>query len=221
MGNDCAGVIASVGNAVKTFKVGDEVYTRPHKDRIGTLAEFIAAKESAIALKHKSISFEEAASIPLVGLTSWQALLDRGHMRPGDRVFIPAGSGGVGTFAIQLAKHFGAWVATNTSGKNIELISSLGADQVIDYTKENFASRLTNIDIVFDTMGGEIQRKAFSILKPGGQVISIVGPPTRDFVREVNLALPFQTGAYLLSLPSLIRAKMKKAKYQFLFMLPN
>ncbi len=221
LGNDCSGTIVKTGLKVSKFKIGDAVYTRPHKERIGTLAEFIAVHEDAIAHKPKNLSFEEAASLPLVGLTSWQALLTRANLKKGDRVFIPAGSGGVGTFAIQLAKHFGAYVITNTSSKNLEFVKSLGADEVIDYTVEDFSKQIKDIDIVFDTMGGETQRKAFSVLRDGGTLISIVGPPTAEFAKEVGANKAVQILAHLASFTVRWRARSKNAKYKFLFMLPD
>lgn len=221
LGNDCSGVVVEIGSKVTHFKVGDEVYTRPHKDNIGTLAELIAAKESAVAHKPKNISFEEAASIPLVGLTSWQALITYGKLAVGKKVFIPAGSGGVGTFAIQLAKHLGAYVATNTSTKNIEFVKSIGADLVIDYKKEDFSKILSDYDVVFDTMGDETQKKAFHILKPGGQLISIVGPPTWAFMKDAQLGPFLQFASAILGFPTHIRAYLHKNKYKFLFMLPD
>jgi NADPH:quinone reductase-like Zn-dependent oxidoreductase len=221
LGNDGAGVVVEKGSAVTKFKIGDEVYTRPRKERIGTLAEYLAADEASVALKPKNISFEEAASLPLVGLTSWQALLTRGNLQKGQKVFIPAGAGGVGSFAIQLARHAGAFIATTTSTKNIEFVKSLGADQVIDYSKEDFSKILKDCDLVFDTMGGEIRDKGFSVLKPNGKLISIVRPPTAEFVREVNGSLLVKCVAGLLSLPTLLRAKYYGAKYIFMFMLPS
>ena len=221
LGNDGAGVVVATGAQVTKFKVGDEVYTRPNKERIGTLAEYLTAPESAVALKPSNLDFEEAASIPLVGLTSWQALITRGKLQKGFKVFIPAGAGGVGTFAIQLAKNFGAFVATTTSTKNIEFVKTLGADQIVDYTKEDFSKFLKDFDLVFDTMGGETRDKGFSILKPGGKLISIVSPPTAEFVREVNGSFFVKAVAGLLSLPTLLRANYYGAKYIFMFMLPS
>ncbi len=221
LGNDCSGVVVETGSQVTRFKVGDEVYARPHKDRIGTLAEFIAAKETAVALKPKNISFQQAAGVPLVGLTSWQALFDRGNLRPGNKVFIPAGSGGVGSFAIQLAKHFGAYVATNTSTKNIDLVESFGADHVIDYKTEDFAASLSGFDLVFDTMGGETQKKAFGILKPDGHLISIVGPPTWDFMQRSGAGPLLQVAGGILGLTTHLRARIHRTHYEFLFMLPD
>jgi len=138
LGNDVAGVVVRVGSRVRRFKVGDEVYARPDKDRIGTFAEFISMNENDVAMKPKELTMEEAASIPLVGLTAWQALIERANLKKGQKVFIQAGSGGVGTFAIQLAKHVGAIVATTTSTANLDWVQRLGADIVIDYTKDDF-----------------------------------------------------------------------------------
>ena len=139
LGNDVAGVVVRVGSRVRRFKPGDEVYARPDKDRIGAFAEFISINEDAVAIKPKKLTMEEAASIPLVGLTAWQALIERANLKKGQKVLIHAGSGGVGTFAIQLAKHLGAIVATTTSTANVDLVKSLGADIVIDYKKDDFA----------------------------------------------------------------------------------
>ena len=151
LGNDVAGVVVRIGSKVRRFKIGDEVYARPRQDRIGTFAEFIAMNENDVAMKPKALTMEEAASIPLVGLTAWQALLERGELQKGQKVFIQAGSGGVGTFAIQLAKHVGATVATTTSTGNVELAKSLGADIVIDYKKQDFVSLLRDYDVVLNS----------------------------------------------------------------------
>src|SRR4029077_15808582 len=143
LGHDVAGTVARVGLKVRRFKEGDEVYARPRDHRIGTFAEFIAINEMDVALKPKNINMAEAASIPLVGLTAWQALVEVGKVKPGQKVFIQAGSGGVGTFAIQLAKHLGATIATTTSTKNVELVKSLGADVIIDYKTQDFEKILS------------------------------------------------------------------------------
>ena len=138
LGHDVAGVVVRVGPRVRQFKVGDEVYARPDDFRIGTFAELIAVKEDSVAIKPKNITMEEAASLPLVGLTAWQALVEKARLKKGQMVFIQAGSGGVGTFAIQLAKHLGATVATTTSAGNMALVKRLGADVVIDYKQDAF-----------------------------------------------------------------------------------
>src|SRR2546430_5705718 len=142
LGHDVAGIVVGVGSRVRRFKSGDEVYARPADDRIGAFAEFISIKEDAVAKKPKKLTMEEAASIPLVGLTAWQALIERANLKRGQKVLIHAGSGGVGTFAIQLAKHLGAIVATTTSTANLDWVKRLGADSVIDYRKDDFETIL-------------------------------------------------------------------------------
>ncbi|EJN13677.1 Zn-dependent oxidoreductase, NADPH:quinone reductase, partial [Bradyrhizobium sp. YR681] len=171
---------------VRQFKPGDEVYARPDKDRIGTFAEFIAVSDKDVSLKPKSISMEEAASLPLVGLTAWQALIGKAELKKGQRIFIQAGSGGVGTFAIQLAKHLGATVATSTSAANLDLVKSLGADIVIDYKKDDFEGMLKDYDVVLHSQDGKTMEKSMRILKKGGKLISISGPPDSDFAKEIG-----------------------------------
>jgi NADPH:quinone reductase-like Zn-dependent oxidoreductase len=172
LGNDVAGVVVRVGSRVRRFKPGDEVYARPHQDRIGTFAEFISMNEDDVAIKPKTLSMEEAASIPLVGLTAWQALIERASLKKGQKVLIHAGSGGVGTFAIQLAKHVGAIVATTTSAPNVDLVKSLGADVVIDYKKDDFEKVLHDYDLVLNGLGKDVLEKSLRVLKPGGKLIS-------------------------------------------------
>src|SRR2546421_2413000 len=175
LGNDVAGVVVRVGSRVRRFKPGDEVYARPDQDRIGTFAEFISIQEDAVANKHEELTMEEAASIPLVGLTAWQALIERVNLKKGQKVFIQAGSGGVGTFAIQLAKHLGATVATTTSTANLDWVQRLGADIVIDYKQDDFETILHEYDVVLHSQGGETLEKSLRVLKPGGMLISISG----------------------------------------------
>src|SRR5881398_1101450 len=175
LGNDVAGVVVRVGSRVRRFKPGDEVYARPDKDRIGTFAEFSAIKEDDVAIKPKALTMEEAASIPLVGLTAWQVLIERANLKQGQKVLIHAGSGGVGTFAIQLAKHIGATVATTTSSSNIELVKRLGADVAIDYTKQSFDDVLRDYDAVLNSLDAATLKKSLNVLKPGGKLISISG----------------------------------------------
>ena len=194
LGNDLAGVVVRVGSRVRRFKPGDEVYARTDKDRIGAFAEFISIKEDAVAIKPKKLTMEEAASIPLVGLTAWQALVERANLKKGQKVLIHAGSGGVGTFAIQLAKHLGAIVATTTSTANLDWVKRLGADIVIDYKKDDFETILHDYDVVLDTLGGETLEKSLRVLKPGGKLISIAGPPDPDFAKEHWIVLDLETG---------------------------
>jgi NADPH:quinone reductase-like Zn-dependent oxidoreductase len=218
LGNDLAGVIVAVGAGVTGFAVGDEVYARPDKDRIGTFAELIAIHQDDVALKPVTLTMEEAAAVPLVGLTAWQALVERANLRAGQKVLIHAGSGGVGTIAIQLAKHLGASVATTASSANLELVTSLGADVVIDYKKQAFETVLHDYDVVLDTLGGETLRKSLSVLKPGGKVISIAGPPDPAFARELRANLVVSLAMTALSFRTRRRARRRHVTYSFLFM---
>src|SRR2546422_2373595 len=213
LGNDVAGVVVRVGSNVRRFKPGDEVYARPHQDRIGTFAEFIAMNEADVALKPKNLTMEEAASIPLVGLTAWQALIERANLKQGQKVLIHAGSGGVGTFAIQLAKHVGATVATTTSTANVDLVRSLGADVVIDYKNEDFAAVLRDYDIVLNSLGKDTLEKYLQLLKPGGKLISISGPPDIAFAKESGMNWFFQQVIRLLSLGIRKKAKHHGVSY--------
>ena len=218
LGNDLAGVVVRVGSRARRFKPGDEVYARPQKDHIGTFAEFIAVKEDAVALKPTSLTMEEAASIPLVGLTAWQALIEKGQLKNGQKVLIHAGSGGVGTLAIQLAKHVGATVATTTSARNIELVKRLGADIVIDYKKDDFSAILKDYDVVLDTQGGNALEKSLRVLKPGGKLIGIAGPPDPDFAKEMGASWFLKTVMRFLSYRIRKAAKRHGVSYSFLFM---
>lgn len=218
-GHDVAGVVTKIGSKVSKFKVGDEVYSRPSDYRIGTFAEFISIDEKDVALKPKNLSMDEAASIPLVGLTSWQALVEIGNVKKGQKVFIQAGSGGVGTFAIQLAKHLGAFVATTTSSKNIDLVKSLGADLIIDYKIEDFETKLEDYDLVLHSnRDAKILEKSLRILKPGGQLISLVGPPTPEFANAIGLPWYLKFVINLLSLSARKKAKKLNMSFKFLFM---
>ncbi len=221
LGCDCAGVIEKIGAEVRTFKPGDAVYVRLEKDRIGAYADYAVANENSVALKPANLNFVEAASIPLVGLTAWQALIDIGKLQAGQKVLIHAGSGGVGTFAIQLAKHIGAFVATTTSAKNFDLVKRLGADVVIDYKMQKFDELLTDYDLVFDTLGGDTQHLSFSVLKPGGTLVTIAGIPTAEFGREwgVNPFIRFAMG-WKNRLSSKL-AQARGAKFTYLFMHPS
>ena len=221
LGNDLAGVVVRVGSRVRRFKPGDEVYARPHKDRIGTFAEFIAVKEDGVALKPTALTMEEAASIPLVGLTAWQALIEKGQLKNGQKVLIHAGSGGVGTFAIQLAKHVGATVATTTSARNIELVKRLGADIVIDYKKDDFSATLKDYDVVLDTQGGNALEKSLRVLKPGGKLIGIAGPPDPDFAKEMGASWFLKTVMRFLSYRIRKAARRHNVSYSFVFMRPD
>ncbi|QEC42498.1 NADP-dependent oxidoreductase [Pseudobacter ginsenosidimutans] len=218
LGHDVAGIVIKVGLGVKQFKTGDEVYARPSDHRIGTFAELIAINENDVALKPGNFSMEEAASIPLVGLTAWQALVEKANVKKGQKVFIQAGSGGVGTFAIQLAKHLGATVATTTSASNIDLVKSLGADIVINYRKEDFETLLKDYDIVLNSQDAKTLEKSLRILKPGGKLISISGPPDPSFAEEIKAPWFMKLIVRLLSAGVRKKAKRLNVSYSFLFM---
>ena len=218
LGHDLAGIVTKVGSKVSKFKVGDEVYSRPADHRIGTFAEYISVNESDLAIKPKNLTMEEAASIPLVGLTAWQALIEKANLQKGQKIFIQAGSGGVGTFAIQLAKHLGATVATTTSTANIELVKNLGADIVIDYKKDDFETILKDYDVVLNSQDTKTLEKSLKILKPGGKLISISGPPDPDFAKELGLSWMLQLILSLISLKVRKKAKQQDVTFSFLFM---
>jgi len=187
MGFDVSGVVMAVGGEVRRFKVGDAVFSRVSSDRMGTFAELVASDEQFVALKPGNISHQEAAALPLVALTTWQALFDRAQLKAGQKVLIHAGAGGIGTQAIQIAKQAGAFVATTTSTGNVELVKSLGADLVIDYKKQEFDAVVKGYDVVFETLGGDNQRRSFSVLKPGGMLVSVVGMPKPEWARKQGL----------------------------------
>ena len=174
LGWDVAGEIVEVGQKVKDYHVGDRIFARPETTRFGTYADYTIVDSNLLAPVPESIAFTEAAAVPLAGLTALQALFDHGSLKAGEKVLIHAGAGGVGTYAIQLAKNAGAYVITTASPRNHELVKKLGADEVIDYHKTDFEEVLTDIDLVFDTMGGEIQKKSFSVLKEHGRLISVL-----------------------------------------------
>lgn len=220
LGHDLSGEIVEVGSKVTKFKKGDLVFSRPNNDSIGTFAEYVAVPENEVSKKPENISFEQAASLPLVGLTTWQAF-DAANVKKGDKVLIQAGAGGVGTFAIQLAKVRGAEVWTTTSEKNEALVKSLGADHIINYRKENAADVLKDMDFVFDTLGGDDLFKIFKVLKPGGWVVSISGLPDGETAREMGLGLAKTMVLKLVGLKANIEAAKTKTHYKFLFMKPN
>lgn len=221
LGNDFSGVVTKVGAKVTQFKVGDAIYGRPRKNKIGTFAEYIAVHEDDIALKPKNLSFEEAASIPLVGLTSYQALHNILHVQKGTKVLIHAGAGGVGTFAIQLAKIMGAYVATTASEAGADLVKSLGVDEVINYKTEQFQDRLQNYDGVFDTLGGKSLETSFQIVKNNGKIVSVSGLPNARFAKKYGSSF-FKS--MLFSAASYKLTKLEKkhnVQYTFLFMEPS
>ncbi|MGN7477769.1 NADP-dependent oxidoreductase [Solibacillus silvestris] len=221
LGNDFSGVVIKVGAKVTRFKVGDEIYARPRKNKIGTFAEYISVHEDDIALKPKNLTFEEAASIPLVGLTAYQAFADILQLQKGQKILIQAGAGGVGTFAIQLAKVMGETVATTASDAGTDLVRSLDADEIINYKTENFEEILKNYDAVFDTLGGDILEKSFNIVKEGGKIVSVSGLPNARFAKENGSGF-FKTLLFSIASNKLTALEKKhNVQYTFLFMKPS
>jgi len=217
LGHDLAGVVTEVGHDVHDYKIGDEVYARPRDLRIGTFAEYIAVDHADIALKPRSLTMEEAAAIPLVALAAWQALVDLAQIKPGQKVLIHAGGGGLGSTAIQVAKHFGAYVATTASGKDARKLRDLGADEVIDYTTESFAAKLSGYDVVLDSLGGDNLEKSLTVLGHGGLAISVVGPPDTAFAAQLGQPL-LKPVMWLLSRKVRAQAKKLGVRYSFFFM---
>jgi len=186
LGHDVAGVVTQIGADVRDYKVADEVYARPRDLRIGAFAEYIAIDHADIALKPNSLTIEESAAVPLVALAAWQALVDVAQVKPGQKVLVHAGAGGLGSTVIQLARHMGAYVATTAHGKDEQKVRDLGAGEVIDYTKADFAELLSGYDVVLDSLGGDNLAKSLTVLKPGGLAISVVGPPDAAFALQVG-----------------------------------
>lgn len=221
LGSDLSGVVIAVGNRVTRFSPGDEIFASIFDTGTGSLAEFAVVPESAAAIKPVNLDFVQAASLPMVSLTSWQALTERVRLRPGQKVFIPAGSGGIGTFAIQLAKQLGATVGTTTSTGNIDWVRSLGADEVVDYKKEQFEKVLVGYDVVLGTIRGDTIEKSTQILKPGGNIVSLIGPLDVKFARARGLNL-FLTFIFRLMSRNIMRLSKKRGlTYTFLFVRPD
>ena len=221
MGSDLAGVVVEVGSHVTRFKLGDAVFASIFDLGTGSLAEFAVVPERAAAIKPANLDFVQAASVPMVGLTSWQALKVQADLMPGQKVFIPAGSGGIGTFAIQLAKYLGAKVATTTSTVNIDLVKRLGADEVIDYKKQEFENILQGYDVALGTTMGDGIEKSLQILKPQSRVVSLIGPPDAAFARARGMSFLMRFVFGLLSRKIIRRAKKVGAEYSFLFVHPD
>ncbi|WP_040700108.1 NADP-dependent oxidoreductase [Nocardia vinacea] len=221
LGNDLAGVVLEVGPSVRGLAPGDEIYARPAQDRIGAFAELIAINENDVAKKPHALDMAQAAAVPLVGLTAWQALVEKANLRAGQKVLIHAGSGGLGTITIQLAKHLGATVATTTSTANVTWVQDLGADIVIDYKKDDFETIVKDYDLVIDTLGGDTLEKSLRVLKPGGKVISVAGPPEPDFAKEFGANWVLIQATRALSFSIRRKAKHAGVSYSFLFMKAN
>jgi alcohol dehydrogenase len=235
LGHDCAGEVVQIGEKVTQFKVGDRIFSRPRNGRIGTFAEFIAIDQNEVAVMPLNLNYHEAASLPLVALTSWQALVDVAQLKPRQKILIQAGSGGIGTFAIQLAKHIGAEVWTTTSGKNLEFVKSLGADHIINVSVRfwpscvermqllgalRFCRRVNNLDVIFDTLGGESLGKSFRITRPNGWVVSISGSPDYRTAKELRLDIMRSLLLGMAGLRVNSRARRAGVNYRFIFMKP-
>jgi NADPH:quinone reductase-like Zn-dependent oxidoreductase len=218
IGHDVAGVVTQAGATVTDFKVGDEVYARPRDLRIGTFAEYIAIDQNDVALKPASLTLHEAAALPLVALAAWQILVERAQVKPGQKVLVHAGAGGLGSTVIQLAKHLGAHVATTTSGSTEALVRDLGADVVIDYTKQDFSQVLSGYDLVLDSLGGQNLMKSLTVLKPGGLAIGVAGPPDAGFAKQLRAPKPFEFVLSFLSRKVRRAAKKLGVRYSFFFM---
>jgi NADPH:quinone reductase-like Zn-dependent oxidoreductase len=218
LGHDVAGVVTKVGSAVREVAVGDEVYARPRDLRVGGFAEFIAIDQDDVSPKPESLTLREAAAVPLVALASWQILVDRAQVKPGQKVLIHAGAGGLGSTAIQLAKHLGATVATTTNTRTEDLVRSLGADIVVDYTKEDFSKVLSGYDLVLDSLGGANLEKSLTVLKPGGLAIGVAGPPDAGFARQLDAPSLMDVVMNALSRKVRKQAKALSVRYQFFFM---
>lgn len=221
LGHDMAGVVRKVGKGVSGFQVGDEVYARVRDFHIGTLAQFIAVNEKDLALKPSNLTFEEAASLPLVALTAWQALVENGRVERGQYVFIQAGSGGVGTIAIQLAKYLGAFVATTAGSNSFEKLRELGADMLIDYRTQDFQEMLSGYDFVLNSQGTDELKKSIAITKPGGKVVSLSGPPTPEFALSIGSPWVLRWLMGVISYGIRRLARKKGVHYEFLFMRAN
>ncbi|MEU1484206.1 NADP-dependent oxidoreductase [Streptomyces sp. NPDC005752] len=218
LGNDLAGTVVRVGPSVTGFAVGDEVYARPDKDRIGTFAELITVHQDDLAPKPATLTMADAASLPLVALTAWQALVERAHVQPGQKVLIHAGTGGLGSIAVQLAKALGAHVATTVSTAKVDLAKDLGADVVVDYRTQDFEEVLDGYDVVLDSLGGKNLAKSLRVLKPGGTALSVAGPPDPAFARELGVTPVLRLAMTALSFKTRRSAKRHGVTYSFLFM---
>jgi NADPH:quinone reductase-like Zn-dependent oxidoreductase len=221
LGSDIAGVVTEVGSNVTRFKPGDAIFASLFDLGRGSIAEFAAVPESVAASKPVNLDFVQAAAVPMVGLTSWQALKERANLQAGQKVFIPARSGGIGTFAIQLAKHFGARVGTTTSTGNVQLVTSLGADEVVDYKKQEFEKVLGGYDVVLGTIRGDAIEKSIGILKPGSKIVSLVGPLDAAFARARRLNFILRLVFGLMSRKIKRLAKKRDVAYSFLFVRPD
>lgn len=221
LGNDFAGTVVAVGKNVREFALGDKVFARTDTLRIGSFGQFIAIDKNNLAKMPANLDFNQSASLPLVALTAYQAFTEKMQAKQGDKVLIHAGAGGLGSVAIQIAKALGLYVATTASGKGLELVKSLGADEVIDYKQENFSEKLSDFDFVLDTVGGETLEHSFKVLKKGGKIVSVAGMPTKAFAKEFGLSWVKQFAMGLISHKTHKIAQKYGTSYEFLFMRPS
>jgi NADPH:quinone reductase-like Zn-dependent oxidoreductase len=217
LGHDLSGVVTQVGADVREFKVGDEIYARPRDRQIGAFAEQISIDADDVALKPGSLSFEEAAAVPLVALAAWQALVDLAGVRPGQKVLVHAGAGGLGSTVIQVAKHLGAYVATTAHTNDVERARALGADEIIDFTQQDFTDVVAGYDVVLDSLGPASLEKSLTVLRPGAIAISVVGPPDPAFAAQLGQPL-LKPVMGLLSRKVRRRARKLGVRYSFFFM---
>jgi alcohol dehydrogenase len=221
-GNELAGVVSAVGSGVSRFSTGDKVYARVDKNQMGAFAEYAVVAEDLVAVMPSSLTFEQAAGVPLAGLTALQALRDELSVAKGSKIFISGGAGGVGTFAIQLATWLGAEVATTASVRGAELTKRLGADVIVDYTTEKFDDVLHGYDGAFDLIGGDTLDRTFKILKPGAKIVSVAGLPEPATARLDLEAGPFLTALFwALSLGTRRKARRHNVTYRYLLMHPS
>jgi alcohol dehydrogenase len=221
MGFDCAGEVVEVGMRARNNKVGDRVYAYTGAKNMGTFSEYVTIEKTDVAPMPDSLSYEDAASLPLVGLTAWQVIVDIMKLKEGQKIFIHCGSGGVGTFAIQLAKHIGAEVTTTSSEKNHAFLNSLGADRCIDYTKEDFTTLGPEFDAVFAITGDDDLLNSFKIVKPGGIVVGITALPDEEYARQLGLGFLARLVLRRQNKPIIDAAKKAEADYRFWALQPS
>jgi alcohol dehydrogenase len=221
LGSDVAGVVHAIGRDVKKFRVGDEVNARLDKTKNGAFAQYCVVVEKYAALKPRSVSYAQAAALPLAGLTAWQALHELAQLQAGQKILIHAASGGVGHLALQLAKSIGAWVAVTASPRNFQWLKSLGADVLIDYKSERFEEKLSAYDVVFDTQGGDVLRRSFAVLKPGGVLVTVGGMPSLRVAKQEGMRRLLWPIIWLLNRPVEKRARRAGVRFEYLFMQPN
>lgn len=218
LGHDLAGVVTEVGAQVHDIAVGDEVYSRPRDQRIGTFAEYVAVDHEDVAPKPRSLNFDEAAAVPLVSLAAWQILVERARVQPGQKVLVHAGAGGLGSTLVQLAKHLGATVAATCSAGTADLVRSLGADIVIDHRTQDFTEELSGYDLVVDSLGGDNLLRSLTVLRKGGLAVGVAGPPDAAFAHQLGAPRPLALVMHLLSRRVRRRAARLGVRYEFFFM---